>query len=236
MAGSFVEQNWRNILATMQEVGKTWGDRPGQVKVVVASKFQPLERLREVFALGLHAFGENYLQDALRKRELLSDMPIEWHFFGRIQSNKAKDLVGQFALIHSVGRKKILTSIQAKAAELGHVQSVLLQVNLYDEATKDGFSEQEVKMVLADANRYHNVKICGLMFFPPLTEDEEVARKQFRRAKSLFDEVKGWLSEKENPILSMGTSSDYRAALLEGSNCLRLGEVLLGDRQQGRTP
>src|SRR5690606_6608987 len=120
-------------------------------------------------------------------------------------------------------------------AELGVVQRDLLQANLYDEASKDGLTAEETKLTIADANQYPNVKICGLMAFPPLTKDEEGARRQFRKARAQFEEVQDQLPQDEL-TLSMRTSSDFRAALLEGSNCLRLGEVLLRERGRGRTP
>ena len=233
MAGSSVESNWKKILKEAKDLGCALGPGESEVQVVVASKFQPLERLRAVYHLGLHHFGENYLQEAEEKKAQLADLDIHWHFIGRIQSNKVKNIVGEFDLIHSVGREKILAAVQRRAEQLQIKQNILLQVNLFDEATKDGFTAEEAQKVLHQAPQYPNVQICGLMAFPPLTDREEVARKQFGQVRRLFDDLRQRPSGQKLRVLSMGTSGDYRAALQEGTTCLRLGEVLMGQRQGG---
>lgn len=228
-----VERNWLKIQAEAKSLGQRLGEGPGEVQVVVASKRQPLERLRAAYGLGLRHFGENFLQEAQEKKKLLADLEITWHFFGRIQSNKAKDLVGEFELIHSVGRMKIVEALQSRAEQKGVLQKILLQVNPFGEASKDGFSAAEAAQVLEQAKSYPNLEICGLMAFPPLTDSEEVARQQFKVVRQLYEDLKGGAGGGGLEVLSMGTSGDYRAALMEGSSCLRLGEVLLGSREGG---
>jgi pyridoxal phosphate enzyme (YggS family) len=201
---------------------------PSTVKIVAVSKLQSVEKIRELYQQGQRQFAENYVQEALEKQESLKDLNIEWHFIGRLQKNKAKFVVGNFSLIHSVDSLELAQVLDRKAQEKSLTQKILIQLNLSNEQTKGGFSEQNLAEMIEPLKALKSVQISGLMTMPPLFEQPEQARVFF---KKLYDLRKIYschfpsLSE-----LSMGTSSDYRVASEEGATLIRLGSILFGER------
>ncbi len=203
------------------------------LQLVAVSKKKSFAEIEEAYSLGLHDFGENYVQELQEKMELNGGrLAIKWHYIGHLQSNKVKDVVGQVELIHSIDRLKILKLCDEKARELGVQQKVLLQVNLIKEETKGGFSPSELVELSQSFENYGALKICGLMFFPP-QESEEVLRKFYKDAAELFSELKEKLSANLSDhfnVLSMGTTHDYPIAIEEGSTLLRIGSAIFGER------
>lgn len=190
------------------------------LKIVAVSKTKPIEAIDGLHKDGFDCFGENYVQEAIDKVRLRPN--YEWHFIGGIQTNKLKDIVGNFQLIHSVDRLSVLEKISKIAQEKKIEQKVLLQVNFSKEQTKFGFDPEDLHRDFAQIMNIKGVTIKGLMVFPP-PEDLVKSREDFRRGRKLLENLR--LSE-----LSMGTSHDYEVAIEEGATLIRLGTILFGER------
>ena len=200
-----------------------------QVALVAVSKTKPVEEIRELFELDQHDFGENYVQELVSKQPLLPSK-INWHFIGHLQSNKVKQIAPFVHLIHGVDSTKLLKEIDKQAEKVGRIIRCLLQVYIASEESKFGFDEAELSQLMSEIKSNQtdlsNIKVCGLMGMASLTEDETIVRKEFSLLKSIYDR---YASEEFN-ILSMGMSGDYRIAISEGSNMVRIGSLLFGNR------
>jgi PLP dependent protein len=197
------------------------GRSPDEITLLVASKTQPPERVREAWHAGQKIFGENYLQEALAKMPALTDLPIEWHFIGPIQSNKTKRITENFVWVHSVDRIKI-------ADRLPPLQ-ICLQVNVSGEASKSGVAPEELAQLAAHVVRLPRLKLRGLMAVPELTTATALQRSQFHMLWELYDRLKkdGY----ELDALSMGMSEDMDIAIAEGATIVRIGTAILGPRR-----
>lgn len=202
------------------------------VTLVAVSKTKPVEDIQELYNLGHRNFGENYVQELTEKAaELPKD--IRWHFIGHLQSNKVKYIAPFVQLIHGVDSLKLLKEINKQAEKHDRVIDCLLQVHIAQEETKFGLDENELADLLQQlkAQPLHNVRINGLMGMASFTEDMNKVRTEFRRLKKIFDNVKSLAADHSSfAILSMGMSSDYTIAVEEGSNLVRIGSLLFGER------
>ena len=205
---------------------------PYKAQLVAVSKLKMLKDIELLYDLGQRNFGENYVQEFLKKELEANLTGLQWHFIGHLQRNKVRSIVGKPSLIHSVDSVRLLQEINKESERAGLVSGVLLQVHVATEETKSGFEPNELLNSLSNElgqSALPFVKICGLMAMASNTEDKLLIRSEFRRVKSLFDEVKSsYLPEIET--LSMGMSSDYKLALDEGSTMLRIGSLLFGNR------
>lgn len=183
--------------------------------------------MREAFGLGVRTVGENRVQEALEKQAALADLPLEWHLIGHLQTNKVKQVVGRFALIHSVDSMRLLHAIDQTARAMGLRQEVLLQVNVAQETTKYGFQTDEVPEVLAEARKLPGVVVRGLMTLAPHVSDPDEVRWVFRRLAELWARHG---DPAEPGQLSMGMSSDYPVAIAEGATLVRIGTGIFGER------
>lgn len=194
-------------------------------KLIAVSKGQDLRKIRQLYDVGQRDFGENFLQELKEKKDMLPD-DIRWHFLGNIQSNKIKDIVKYSYLIHSIGRSKILDKI-AKLESYKKIQ-VLLQLKLGEEETKSGFNETEIFQIVA-RNEFTNISMKGLMVIAEGGIGKEKLKLQFSQAKNVFEKIKSM--NKDVEYLSMGMSNDYELALAHGSNMIRLGTSIFGERK-----
>ena len=194
-------------------------------KLIAVSKGQDLRKIRQLYDVGQRDFGENFLQELKEKKDMLPD-DIRWHFLGNIQSNKIKDIVKYSDLIHSIGRSKILDKI-AKLESYKKIQ-VLLQLKLGEEETKSGFNETEIFQIVA-RNEFTNISMKGLMVIAEGGIGKEKLKLQFSQAKNVFEKIKSM--NKDVEYLSMGMSNDYELALAHGSNMIRLGTSIFGERK-----
>ncbi len=198
-------------------------------QILAVSKKQPAEKIRKLFELGLNDFGENYLQEALLKKEELKDLPIRWHYIGQIQTKKIKDIVGNFQLIQTVCRLEELQKMQEVASRKEITQDFLIQVNVAGEETKQGVSLVQLSDLIEATQQFKNLKLKGLMVFPPLEKDFEKTHHWFQLSYTLFEKKQNLLGD-DFSVLSMGTSQDYLEAIKCGSTMVRLGESLMGPR------
>lgn len=225
---SELEENLKNIQANIQQEKSTCPFLKNPI-VVAVSKKQPISKIEKLYHLGVHDFGENYLQEALEKIEIFKGLDIHWHFIGALQSKKIKEVVRHFQWIHTVSRFSEIEKIAKVAKELGKNPNVLIQVNLAGESSKQGISPDELEEMIKVSLAFPSVKLRGLMFFPPLSDLEEESLYWFAKGKELFDRFQPEGGSSFDS-LSMGTSSDYHLAYRSGATHLRIGESLMGLR------
>jgi pyridoxal phosphate enzyme (YggS family) len=205
-----------------------------EVALLAVSKTVPAERIKEAYAAGQRAFGENHAQEAVEKITVLAALPLllplEWHFIGPIQSNKTRLIAQHFAWVHSVEREKIAERLNAARPEGLPPLNVCIQVNVSGEATKSGVAPGE-EAKLADAiARLPRLKLRGLMAIPEPSADITLQRGRFALLRSLKDR----LVARGHPLdtLSMGMTDDFEAAILEGATIVRIGTAIFGERKK----
>jgi pyridoxal phosphate enzyme (YggS family) len=205
---------------------------PAEVSVVAVTKTFGPEQVRIAAEAGLRVFGENRVQEAKQKIPACPG-DLEWHMIGHLQSNKVRDAVRLFSMIHSVDSLKLIRAIDNACGLSGNAMRVCLEVNVSGESSKYGFAPEDVPAVLEESGGMINVDVTGLMTIPPFTADPEDARPFFRRLRELKDE---WQDMCGIPLpeLSMGMSHDFEVAVEEGATWVRLGSILFGDRDEGR--
>jgi pyridoxal phosphate enzyme (YggS family) len=204
------------------------GRDPSEVRLLAVSKKQSAARVRRFFALGVEAFGENRLQEALEKQAQLSDLGIEWHFIGPVQSNKTRELAEHFQWVQSVDREKILRRLSEQRPAGRPPLDICLQVNIDREPQKAGLVPRDLEAMAAQAASAPGIRLRGLMAIPRLTEDPDETRESFRRMRQLFDGLRA--SGLPLDTLSLGMSGDLELAVQEGSTMVRIGTDLLGPR------
>lgn len=213
-----IQQNYQAILSQL----------PENVKLVTVSKTNPAEKIKEVYDLGQRAFGENKVQELLEKQPVLPN-DIEWHLIGHLQTNKVKYIAGFISMIESIDSEKLLKEVDKEALKNNRKINVLLQVKIAKEETKFGLTVDETKDIFNKYlnGNYPNIEIKGLMGMASFVDDETQIREEFSVLKNLFDE----LSElKPLETLSMGMSGDFPIAIESGSNSVRVGSAIFGER------
>ena len=200
---------------------------PMEVKLVAVSKTKSNNDILESYNAGQRIFGENKVQEMIRKHEVLPK-DIQWHMIGHVQSNKVKYMAPFVALIHGVDSLKLLKEINKQALKNNRVINCLLQVHIARESTKFGLSNIECIEALIAAESLENIIIKGLMGMATFTDDQSQIEQEFNGLKQLYDELAKKYSEFE--ILSMGMSGDYHIAITKGSNMIRVGSKIFGER------
>jgi PLP dependent protein len=194
--------------------------------LIAVSKTKSAEEIKEVYDAGHKIFGENYTNE-LNDKKIFLPADIEWHFIGHLQSKKAKEIVNSTALIHGVDSEKLLSEINKQGDKLNRKINCLLQIYIAQEETKFGFDFTEAVLALQKSSTLPFVKIHGLMGMATNTDDEHVIEKEFQ---SLYKFFSGLQKEYSLTTLSMGMSSDYKIALNCGSNMVRIGSAIFGER------
>ena len=208
--------------------------REKECQLIAVSKTKPISDILELHNLGQKDFGENYVQELAEKQSQLP-ADIHWHFIGHLQSNKVKFIAPFVYLIHGVDSFKLLKEINKQAQKVNRVIDCLLQVHIAQEETKFGFDETELTDLFtnnkSELENLKNIQISGFMGMASFTDDTEKVRKEFRYLKSLSDKFKKLqIDNSKLTILSMGMSGDYKIAIEEGSNMVRIGSLLFGAR------
>lgn len=211
-----------NIRKNIEEVRK---NIPNNVKLIVVTKTRSIEELKEVYAVGERMFGENRPQELCAKHLVLPS-DVEWHLIGSLQTNKVKSIIPFVSMIHSVDSERLLEVINKEAAKVGRVVDVLMEVFVATEQTKHGWDQNDLVEYLQSGrlNALGNVRVRGLMGMASFTDDKEQVRAEFAVLKSLFDRLQ--LSNPLFDTLSMGMSGDYKIAIEEGSNTVRVGSAI----------
>jgi pyridoxal phosphate enzyme (YggS family) len=200
------------------------------VALVAVSKTKPQSAILEMYAEGQRAFGENRVQELVEKYEALPK-DIEWHMIGHLQSKKVKKIISFVHLIHGVDSLKLLEKINSEAQKVDRVVDVLIQFHIANESTKYGFERADIPAILEKVPNLSHVSIRGVMGMATFTEDTRQVASEFKTLKELFDAL---VSHKEFGkkfnVVSMGMSGDYKIAIDQGSNMVRIGSLLFGKR------
>lgn len=223
-------QNFQNISERVKNALRKAGRAEESAKILVISKGQKLESLKSLITLGQHRFGENYAQEWKEKNQALTSHKPEWHFVGRLQSNKLKYLMGEIFLFHSLDRWELAVKMDEMAQKRNCKTSVLIEVDLADQSTKAGVSEKDLPAFVEKLNGLESIEVQGLMTFPPLSEDAENSRPYYRQLREiLFEFNRKNAYKKALTELSMGMSNDYEVAAEEGATYLRIGRAIFKD-------
>jgi pyridoxal phosphate enzyme (YggS family) len=227
-----IRENILKVKKLISSACSKTNQEPNSITVVVVSKGRPIEQIKEVIEAGVMDIGENRVQEALSKYNKLIThnsklQTIKWHMVGHLQTNKAKEAVRIFDLIHSVDSLRLASEIDKQAAKINKAQDILVEVNTSGEATKFGLQPKEVMGVLKEAEKFKNISIKGLMTVAPMVDNPEKARPYFRQLRELRNEINA-LSTVDCRLstLSMGMTDDYEVAIEEGANMVRLGRAI----------
>lgn len=225
-----IKENLRQVFDNIEAVCKKTGRDAKDVTLIAVSKTKPNEMIIEAYNEGIRNFGENKVQELIRKREKLPQ-DIRWHMVGHLQTNKVKQLIGNTVLIHSIDSIKLADTIDTEARKKNVHIDGLLEINIAKEATKYGFIVEELEEVLQLFTRYKNLHIKGLMTIAPNVENAEDNREVFKKLKQLSVDIERKNYDNvEVEFLSMGMSGDYVVALEEGANFVRVGTGIFGKR------
>jgi len=198
-------------------------------KCVAVSKTKTINEINNIYKLGHRDFGENKVQELLKKqKELPQD--INWHMIGHLQTNKVKKILPISYLIHSVDSLKLLNVIQKESKKLNIISNILIQINISEEISKYGFQYDEADSLITKnlKKKYKNIKLRGLMGMASFTDDENIIKNQFNKLNNLYTQKKDEIDSINT--LSMGMSNDYKLALEHGSNMIRIGSKIFGER------
>ncbi len=206
------------------------GRDPASIRLVAVSKTVSADHIRAAADAGQLDFGENRVQEALRKMDAIGDLPIAWHLVGHLQSNKAKK-AGRFEMIHSIDSPALLHEVDGAALAAGRRIDLLVQVDLAGEATKHGAREGDLRAIFDAARTSRATRIVGLMLLPPYVEDPETARPSFRALRDVRQRLlDGGVDASKLSELSMGMSHDFEVAVEEGATIVRVGTAIFGVR------
>lgn len=217
-----IAENLKSVRQRIERACKRAAIPPQDAKIVCVTKGRPADEIIEAIEAGVGIIGENRVQEAALKYKAIGNK-TEWHLVGHLQTNKAKDAVRIFSLIHSVDSLRLAEEIDRQAGKIGKVQDILVQVNVSGEKSKFGMAPDQVPAFLNGSALYRNIRIKGLMTIAPEVDDPEKARPYFRRLRKLRDEINSL------QLLSMGMSNDFEVAVEEGSNMVRIGRAIFED-------
>ncbi len=220
-------------MSIVENLAALQAEIPKEVTLVAVSKTKPDEAILEAYNAGQRIFGENKVQDLAAKAERLPK-DIQWHMIGHVQTNKIKYFAPFVSLVHGVDRLKVLKELNKEAVKNNRVIDCLLQVFIADEETKFGFSAEEITALFKDKTleNYPNLRVRGLMGMATFTDNQTQVAEEFATLKSLFDEVIATFNLQPSTfnVLSMGMSGDYPVAIKNGSNMIRVGTKIFGER------
>ena len=219
--------NLAEISANIKNASLRSGDN---IKLVLVSKSQKKDSIKKIYDLGYRSFGENYLQEAKEKIESLDGYDIEWHFIGRLQSNKIKEIVKLFDWIHTVSSKKHMDMIDKFSMECNKIMNVCIQINIDDEESKSGLDLNKVDDLISISENYRNIQIRGIMAIPSKTNALEKKEHSYELLSEKFTELRAKLVNFDT--LSLGMSSDYKLALAHNANLIRIGTLVFGARKK----
>ena len=223
-----------NIAVIKENIAKAAiaaGRDPKEILLCAATKTNGADAVRQAIAAGVDCCGENRVQELTAKlaEHAYDGAPV--HFIGRLQTNKVRQVVGQVSLIHSADRLKLLQAIDGEAARQGIIQDVLLQINIGQEESKGGFSEEALPEILAQMGNFSHIRVRGLMAIPPICEDSSGNDKFFQKMYNLSVDIGAKKYDNVSmDIMSMGMSDDYISAIRWGSTMIRIGTAIFGAR------
>ncbi len=223
-----IEKNLAVVRERMAEAAYRSGREPGAVTLVAVTKRQSAERVLEAYDAGCREFGENYVQELCEKAAQVGPRQgLRWHHIGQLQTNKARQALELAALVHGVDRESVAVALAKRAAEVGRVLPILVQVNVARESQKGGCDPVVLGALLDRCAALPSVRVVGLMTMPPFSEEPEDSRRYFRELHELRERFGG---PARLPELSMGMSHDFAVAIAEGATLVRIGTAIFGER------
>jgi pyridoxal phosphate enzyme (YggS family) len=225
---------WQATRERIANAARAAGRDPAGVALVAVAKTFPAEAVRAVAALGQHAFGENYVQEAARKRDALADLAIEWRLVGPLQSNKARLAAEVFDAVETVDRLSIAERLSAARPASRPALDVLVQVNASGEATKSGVVPSDAVALARAVAVLPRIRLRGIMGIPEPTPDVRRQRAQFAALRACFESLRD--AGLRVDMLSMGMSADLEAAIAEGATEVRIGTAIFGARASTHSP
>lgn len=229
--GFQLEKNIKQVQERIERAALQAGKSPGDITLVAACKTMDAETVSRAIAAGISVCGENRVQEMLEKHSAGAYAGAQLHFIGHLQKNKVKQVVGLCSLIHSADSTELLSLINRRAAALGIVQDVLVEINIAAENSKGGISPDDLPHVLSEASNFANIRVRGLMAIPPIALEKGANIGYFAQMYKLF--VDNSLKKYDNismDFLSMGMSGDFEDAIAEGAGIVRVGSAIFGDR------
>ncbi len=224
----YLHQNYKVLIEDIRSICGKFGKDFDKITLVAISKTFSSEDVAELSKDGHFDFGENKVQELKQKQEELKELTIRWHLVGHLQTNKVKYIVDFIHLVHSVDSLKLAIEIDTLAKKSNKVIDVLIQVNTSGEDQKSGAEPEDTKNLCREISGFENVRLKGLMTIGMFTDDEKIIRENFKTLRNLYEDL--------NPVhnnfeyLSMGMTSDYKIAIEEGANMLRIGSAIFGNR------
>ena len=220
-----------NVNNRINKAALKCGRDPENIHLVAVSKTIPANRVKEAIELGVTILGENYVQEARDKFNVLGTYPVSWHFIGHLQTNKAKYAVRLFDLIHSVDTLKLARELDKQAKKVNKFQDILIQINVGKEPSKSGSDIENATNLIKDIGHLENLSVKGLMAMPPFFNNPEKARPYFIALRNLRDQIRKDLPGVALDELSMGMTGDFEVAIEEGATFVRIGTAIFGERR-----
>jgi pyridoxal phosphate enzyme (YggS family) len=226
---SHIKENIVHIQKEIQVLCRDIGKNPEEIHLIAVTKTVDTDKINEAIANGVVNIGENKVQEILNKFEQVND--VSWHMIGYLQTNKVKYIVDKVQMIHSVDRIHLAEEINKRAKQIDRCIDVLIQVNIAKEDTKSGIDEKDIYSIMDQMAALEHIRVKGLMTIAPYEDDPEKVRIHFRKMKQLFDEIQEKnIKGMEMRYLSMGMTNDFKVAIEEGSNIIRIGTGIFGKR------
>jgi pyridoxal phosphate enzyme (YggS family) len=198
---------------------------PDDVRIIAASKYADASQIEEVFKAGINDFGENRVEELLKKHEIIGDK-VKWHFIGHLQRKKVKQVVPVVEYIHSIDKLSTLEKVNQVALENNKIQKLLIELNISGEQSKYGMPPDELNSFMDYFKKYRNVEASGLMTMTPLTDDLGMIRGIFKKLKNILIIINKSANTINLKELSMGMSNDFKIAVEEGSTMVRIGSLI----------
>ena len=221
-----MKEKIKKIFSSIDEISKE--NKSQKVQVIAVSKKKPCSEIIKANKLGIENFGENYLQESLEKIENLKNEKIIWHFIGKIQSNKCKDIAENFAWVHTLDRLKIAVKLNKHVPE-GKKLKILIQVNLDNDLNKGGIKKEEVVSLKQEVQKLRNLDFNGIMIMPSVNADDDKLKLIYEEAWKLAREI--CEPNEKKCELSMGMTHDFKIAVEAGSSMVRIGTGIFGERE-----
>jgi pyridoxal phosphate enzyme (YggS family) len=227
-----IAENIEKVKARIRAAAERSGRDPADIKIIAVTKTVSPERIARTVDCGLTELGENRVQELCAKYEQV-DRRCNWHLIGHLQTNKVKYIIDKVSLIHSLDRTELAEEIHKRALKEGKVIDALVQVNAAGEETKFGVPVEQAKTFVCEMSKFPNIKVRGLMTIAPLAKDPEEVRWVFETLRKLRIDINNECADNINinmDYLSMGMSGDFEVAIEEGSNMVRIGTAIFGER------
>jgi pyridoxal phosphate enzyme (YggS family) len=223
-----MKEDYQNILSKIDsDIEKISIDKT--TKLIIVSKSQPISSIRELIKSGYHIYGENYLDEAIKKIEEIDDNNLEWHFIGRIQSNKIKKIAKYFNWVQTISSEKHARLLNEECQKLEKKLNICVQINIDNEESKAGIIINEIDEFLNNISKYESLSLRGIMAIPSKVNALKENVNSYNILKLKYDKLSN--KYKNIDTLSLGMSNDYKLALSKGSNMIRIGSLIFGERK-----